>query len=350
MTSALIIPVAIFLGSAVAVIYFGGLLAKYGDALATLTGWGRLFVGSLLVALATSLPELSTNISAVRLATPNPELALGDVFGSNMANMFILAVVALIFGGKRFLQKVAPEQGYLIVLAAIMTGLAVLFATAKVDISVWQIGISSIILLVVYVIGMKIIYTKRTEDADGEKLEDPGVTLTKAWVMFGIVSVGVIIAAFFLAFSVDRIAEITGIASSTLGILSVAVVTSMPELAASIAAARMGAADLGVGNLYGSCVFNVSILAFADPFFRQGILVNQSEPAHLVAGGIAVILILVGLVLILGRDKLHRLILWGGLLAMAGLYLAGAVVVATLGAPGQDDASLARTQYMRLNL
>jgi len=87
---------------------------------------------------------------------------------------------------------------------------------------------------------MKIIYTKRTEDADGEDLEDPGVTLTKAWVMFGIVSVGVIIAAFFLAFSVDRIAEITGIASSTLGILSVAVVTSMPEAAASIAAANSG--------------------------------------------------------------------------------------------------------------
>ena len=339
----------IFLGSSVAVIYFGGLLAKYGDALATLTGWGRLFVGSLLVALATSLPELSTNISAVRLATPNPELALGDVFGSNMANMFILAVVALIFGGKRFLQKVAPQQGYLIVLAAIMTGLAVLFATVKVDISVWQIGMSSIILLVVYVIGMKIIYTKRTGDADGEELEDPGVTLTKAWVMFGIVSVGVIIAAFFLAFSVDRIAEITGIASSTLGILSVAVVTSMPEAAASIAAARMGAADLGIGNLYGSCVFNISILAFADPFFRQGILVNQSEPAHLVAGGIAVILILIGLVLILGREKLHQLIIWGGLLAMAGLYLAGAVIVATLGAPEHGETHLTKSQYSNLD-
>ena len=225
-----------------------------------------------------------------------------------------------------------------------------MFATVKVDTSVWHIGLSSIILLVVYVIGMKIVYTKRAQLVDGEELEDPGVTLTKAWVMFGIVSVGVIIAAFFLAFSVDRIAEITGIASSTLGILSVAVVTSMPEAAASIAAARMGAADLGIGNLYGSCVFNITILAFADPFFRQGILVNQSEPAHFVAGGIAVILILIGLVLILGREKLHRLILWGGLFAMAGLYLAGAVIVATLGAPEHSDTSLAKGKYSNLDL
>ena len=110
MSSALIVPVGIFLGSAVAVIYFGAQLAKYGDALASLTGWGRLFVGSILVALATSLPELSTNISAVRLTPPNPEMALGNVLGANMVNMFTLALVALFFGGKRFLQQVVPEQ------------------------------------------------------------------------------------------------------------------------------------------------------------------------------------------------------------------------------------------------
>ena len=81
MSGDLSIAIAIFLVSAAAVIYFGALLAKYGDALATLTGWGRLFVGSILLALATSLPELSTNISAVRLDPPNPELALGNILG-----------------------------------------------------------------------------------------------------------------------------------------------------------------------------------------------------------------------------------------------------------------------------
>ena len=107
----LTIAIAVFLGSAVVVMYCGAKLALYGDALASLTGWGRLFVGSLLVALATSLPELSTNISAVQLDPPNPELAVGNVFGANMLNMFTLSAVALAFGGKRFLQQVAPEQG-----------------------------------------------------------------------------------------------------------------------------------------------------------------------------------------------------------------------------------------------
>ncbi|HEU0020859.1 MAG TPA: hypothetical protein VFR55_04200, partial [Dehalococcoidia bacterium] len=278
----LAVATGIFLASAGTVIYFGAQLARYGDALATLTGWGRLFVGSILVAMATSLPELSTNISAVRLDPPNPELALGNVLGANMINMLTFAVVALIFGGKRFLQKVAPEQGYLIVLAVIMTLLAVVFAWFKPDISLWNLGLSSTILLVVFVVGMRIVYARRPQQGDTSD-EPAGMTLTRAWVMFGLVSVGVIIAGYFLAYSVDQIAGITGVASSTLGILLASLVTTMPEATATIAAARIGAADLGIGNLYGSCAFNVTILFYADPFYRPGIILNHTDPTHFVA-------------------------------------------------------------------
>ena len=96
--TSLSIAILVFLASAAAVIFFGARLAVYGDALATLTGWGRLFVGSILIAMATSLPELATNISAVQLDPPNPELAVGNVFGANMLNMFTFAAVALAFG------------------------------------------------------------------------------------------------------------------------------------------------------------------------------------------------------------------------------------------------------------
>ena len=239
----LTVAIIVFLASAVGVILLGVQLAKYGDALATLTGWGRLFVGSILVALATSLPELSNNITAVQI--DNPQLALGNVVGANMVNMFTLAMVALLFGGKRFLQRVAPEQGYLIVLAAILTGLAVIFAGVKIGVNVWQIGISSVILLIVYLAGMWIVYKRRPAPADDEEEEDAGMTLSRAWIMFGLVSIGVIIAGVFLAQSVDRIADLTGISSGVLGILAVSIVTTMPEASATVAAARMGAADLG---------------------------------------------------------------------------------------------------------
>ena len=322
--------ILVFLGSAVAVIFLGVQLAKYGDALASLTGWGRLFVGSILVALATSLPELSNNITAVRI--DNPQLALGNVVGANMVNMFTMAMVALLFGGRRFLQRVAPEQGYLIVLAALLTGLAVLFAAIRIEANIWQIGISSIVLLVVYVIGMRIVYQRRPVE-DGGEGDDPGMTLSRAWLMFGLVSVGVIIAGVFLAQSVDRVADLTGISSGVLGILAVSIVTTMPEASASVAAARMGAADLGVAGLYGSCVFNVTILSFADPFFRSGVLLNFAEPAHFISGGIAVALILLGGVMLWGRNRLSQPVIVAGLAAMSTFYIIGAVWIALLGAP-----------------
>jgi cation:H+ antiporter len=340
LTNDLLIAIAIFLGSSAAVIFFGTLLAKYGDALATLTGWGRLFVGSILLALATSLPELSTNISAVQLDPPNPELALGNILGANMINMFTMAMVALVFGGRRFLQRVAPEQGYLILLAAVMTALAVLFAAIRLDVAFWQIGLSSVVLLVVYVIGMRIVYAKRPESEQEEAgEEDPAMTLARASLLFTLVSVGVVIAGIFLAWSVDQIAGITGVASSTLGILVASIVTTMPEATATVAAARMGAADLGVAGLYGSCVFNVTILAYADPFYRQGVLTSQSEPTHFVAGVVAVFLILIGLGLILARNRLPQMVAAGGLALMALIYLAGAVMIGKLGAPdsGRDQ-------------
>ena len=351
MGSDLAIALAIFLGSALAVVFLGSQLAKYGDALAALTGWGRLFVGSILVAMATSLPELSANISAVSLDPPNPELAMGNVLGANMVNMFTMAWVALVFGGKRFLQRIAPEQGYLILLAALMTGLAVLFAAIKLDVALWNVGLSSVVLLIVFVAGMRIVYVKRPQGEEDAGEADLAITLRRASLMFALVSAGVIVAGYFLAFSVDWIAELTGVASSTLGILAVSLVTTIPEASATVAAARMGAADLGVANLYGSCAFNVTILFYADPFYRQGIVVNHSEPAHFVAGGIAIFLILFGLVLIMARHQLHRVLAVGGLALMASIYILGAIVVARLGAPetgAADTTASLQTQNQQL--
>ena len=334
----LAVALAIFAASAVTVIFCGAKLAVYGDALASLTGWGRLFVGSLLVALATSLPELATNITAVRLDPPNPGLAVGNVLGANMLNMFTLSMVALAFGGKRFMEKVAPEQGYLIVVAAVMTGGAVIFGAVRMEVEAWQVGLSSVVLLLIFVAGMRLVYATRPEESGDEgEADDPGMTLKKAWLMFGLVSAGVVVAGVFLAWSTDQIADITGVASSTLGILAVSFVTTMPEAASTIAAARIGAADLGVAGLYGSCAFNVTILFYADIFYRDGILGNQTEPAHFVAGGVAIGLILAGMLLILGRNRIKRAVMSAALALMAATYIAGAAAVIALGTSEDDE-------------
>jgi len=87
--------IVIFLVSAAFVIMAGVGLARFGDALAEATGWGKLWVGTLLVGIATSLPEVSVNVSAVWLEQ-NPGLALGNVFGADMINVFVMTCVALV--------------------------------------------------------------------------------------------------------------------------------------------------------------------------------------------------------------------------------------------------------------
>ncbi len=361
--SSLTIAILVFLGSAAAVILFGIRLAVYGDALATLTGWGRLFVGSILVALATSLPELATNITAVSLVSPpNPGLAFGNVVGANMLNMFTFAAVALVFGGKIFLEKVAPEQGYLVVTAIVLTGLALLFGAMKLDIAAFKIGLTSLIILVVFVIGMYVVYKTRPEGGDSDEDEDPGMSLGKAWLMFSLVSGGVIVSGYFLGVSTDSIAEITGISSGTLGILLVSLVTTMPEASSTVAAARIGAFDLGVAGLYGSCAFNVTILFYADMFYRGGevvegtglgvdnvaILLNRPQPEHFLAGSVAIVLMLIGLVMILARNRITPLLVRAVLSLMAIGYIAAAIGVGYLGSAdsGDDDSSRRNGDYV----
>ena len=172
------------------------------------------------------------------------------------------------------------------------------------------------------------------------------MTLARAWVLFGLVSAGVVVAGIFLAWSTDQIAEITGVASSTLGILVIAFVTTMPEVTAAVAAARIGAADLGVAGLFGSCAFNVVIIFFTDIFYRDGILLHQTEPAHFVAGGVAIGLILASLPLILGTQTASRGWLrqpaW---FLMALVYIGGAAWVVTLGAAGDDGSEAVVTRH-----
>jgi cation:H+ antiporter len=314
------------------VVYCGTKLAVYGDALAELTGLGRLFVGSILVALATSLPELSTNISAVSLNPPNPAIAIGNVFGANMINLFTFGAVALVFGGSRFLSNVSVEQKYLVFIAILMTVVGLLFISVPLNASAFNIGLPAGIILIMYVLGMWFIYKKKPDDENSGSDEiQTTLTLTKAWLLFGVVSAGVVVGGIFLAISTDQIADITGISSGVLGIIAVSIVTTMPEASATIAAARMKAYDLGVAGLFGSCVFNVTIIGYADIFYRDGIITTQGEPAHQIAGLVAVGLMLIGLAVILGKNKLPKPVLTAGVAAIVVVYLVGAVLVATNG-------------------
>ena len=342
----------VFLGTASVVVFCGTKLAKYGDLLAIKTGWGRLWVGTLLLAGATSLPELVTGASGALLDAP--ELVKGNVFGANMVNMFVLAAVSMFFGAagilqfapigtypvrilatmaagsRRFFDGVAREHAYLATVGICLTAFAGIMGAYGPDVSFARMGIATPIILVLYVIGMRVVYAKRPQDEGDEDEDDTSITLRRVWLYFGLAALGVIASAYWMAYSADQIAEATGLGAGFVGVVAVALVTTLPEATVTIASIRIGAMDLAAGNVYGSCAFNVMILAVADPFYGGGAILSSGSPdASLVAAaGFAVTLMVIGMAQFTlrrhGRGMLPSLPTSG---AMCAIYLAGLYVI-----------------------
>ncbi len=277
-----------FLASAAFVVMAGIGLARFGDELAEKTGWGTLWVGTLLVGIATSLPELTVNISAVWLEN-SPGLALGNVFGANMLNVFVLGTVALIFGASKIFSKTGRDTELLILIGIGMVGVAGLVAGTG-DLKLGPTSLGGLLLLAGYIGGMRVVYTAGRTHMHLEDIPEPSGSARNAWIGFGISVAVVIIAGRYLAASADSLAEITGIGASFVGVLLVSIVTTLPEGSVTIAASLRRSYGIVLGNVFGSCAFNVSIIFFADLFHSPGPLLSTMEPAHFVAAVAAFVL------------------------------------------------------------
>ena len=172
-------------------------------------------------------------------------------------------------------------------------------------------------------------YAKRPVDEGDEDEDDPTITLRRVWAYFGLAAIGVIASAYWMAQSADEIAKITGLGAGFVGVVAVALVTTLPEATVTIASIRIGAMDLALGNVYGSCAFNVTILAIADPFSAGALLSSATSDASAVAASaFAVGLMIIGMARFTlrrgGKGILPSLPTSG---AMCAIYLAGLYVI-----------------------
>ncbi len=294
----LVIALPVFFVSAAVVVLGGVGLATNGDAIADNTGWGRLWVGAILVSISTSLPELITNLSAVIIGTPS--LALGNIFGANMINMFTLSLVALAFGVPRLFAH-QPRQTQVLALSTVLIGLLLLALSLLGDAELGPSSISGLVVLAAYVGAMRAVYKagQGQPEPGGEEQEADDATRSarRAWIGFGIASLAVIAAAPFLAASADGIADATGLAASFIGILLVSIVTTLPEATVSVTAALRNSPGLVLGNLYGSCAFNLSVLFYADLANAEPLL-GLMGSEHTAALTSAVVLMAAGVVVL----------------------------------------------------
>lgn len=273
-------------------------LSQYGDVIGTRTKLGGAFVGTLLLAGATSLPELLTAISAIDQG--EPELTIGNFFGSSMFNMLIIAGMDLFYRQGFLLKRVAVSHALTASLAVLLTGASIFFIQADLGFTVAWVGVDSLLLLAIYFYGTYLIQMNNSAQSGKPSTPDAAAlgempSLRAALIGFAIATVVLVIVTPLLVDSAIGIAEITGLSTGFIGTALVAVITSLPEVVTTVSAARIGAYDLAVGNLFGSNVFNIFALGAADFFYTDGSLLLDLDAALALAGLIALLMTGLGL-------------------------------------------------------
>jgi cation:H+ antiporter len=280
------IPLAGFLLCSLIIVISGTRLSKYGDRIANLTGLGKAWIGLIVMASVTSLPELITGISAVTLVN-DPDLAAGDIFGSCIFNLFILSVLDA-FMKKPITSTVKSSHIIAGAISIILITIAAIGIILQEQIPAigWISAITPLIGLV-YLISIILIHKFEQKNADsssGEAINKEGShELRKAILLYALNALIVIVAAIFLPYFGNKIAVQAGISSTFFGTFMVATSTSLPELVVCISALRMGSVDLAVGNLFGSNIFNIFILAVDDAFYTNGSIFSNIDQDHLIS-------------------------------------------------------------------
>jgi cation:H+ antiporter len=275
----------------------GSFLSRYADEIAEITGFGRMLIGSVLLASATSLPELSVDIACIRQG--NPDLAVGDLLGSSLMNLLILAVLDLTHRsrGKIFSRAASGHA---------LGGAACIALTAIVAVSLLVerqtggreltgLGIGSMAVMLAYVLSIRMIFldqriAARTSAEESVRSGETGTapSLVKPVVFFLLAAVVIVLAGPRLSAAADELAVLSGLEMTFVGTTLIALSTSLPELVTCWAAVRLGSIDLAIGNIFGSNAFNMLILAGLD-FAQPGSLMSVVSPLHCITAIFAIL-------------------------------------------------------------
>jgi len=312
-------------------ISFAGVrLSRYGAAIAALTGLSRSWVGLILLATVTSLPELVTGLSAVTVAFA-PDIALGDVLGSCVFNLMILALIDIFHRQGSLYKEAGPghvvSAGFGVLLLA-AAGLAVLMGAQGMMPAIGHTSVASLLLLGIYLVAMRTLYViEQHHPARREETEPPTLTLKAALMGYGMASIVIVGAGIWLPIVGVELAGLMGWTHSFVGTLFIAFVTSVPELATTWGAVRIGALDMALGNLLGSNLFDVLILAFDDVAYLAGPIYARVSPVHAATAFTACLMSAIVIVSLASRParRVAGVATWSSL-ALLALYLLNAAI------------------------
>lgn len=312
----------------------GTALSRYGDIIADKTGLGGTWIGLVLLATVTSLPELVTGISAVTVAD-TPDIALGDVLGSSVFNLVILTILDFFHRGESVYTR--ASQGHILaaafgVLLIGFVGFNVLLGEGHTGLALGHVGVYTPVIMILYAVAMRTLfrYERAQMQAYTEERAEryPDIQLRQAVQRYALAALVVVGAGVWLPFIGEQIARAMAWETTFVGTLFVAFATSVPELVVTVAAMRLGAIDMAISNLLGSNLFDILIVAVDDLFFLRGPILAHVSPVHAVSAISAMMMsgiVIVGL-LYRPKTRLVRAAGWASLLLL-GIYLLNSFVL-----------------------
>lgn len=309
------------------VVYSGTRLAFFADVIAEKTGMSRTWVGVLLLASMTSLPELVTSASAVT-AIDGTNIAIGAMLGSCVFNLAIIAIVDSLYRPGVILSK--AEQGHILaagfgLVALVIVAGGIFMGVEGLDLGFLWIGYYTPAILYVYYRGMRTIFRFETAKMRKEKKE-AGVTEVyahytsrRAWGGFVLNAAIIFAMASLLPFIGSDLAEMTGWGQTFIGALFIALITSLPEVTTSVSSVRLGAIDLAIGSLLGSNLFNLAIIGVADILYTDGPILAHVTFSNMLPALSSILMSAIAILTLFYQPKTQRLlrITWLGAIITA---------------------------------
>ena len=274
----------LYLLLAFVVIFATSKLSYIIDELDKKTHISGALIGGVLLATVTSMPEFITSITSVSLGEPG--LAFGNVFGSNMFNIVILAIADIVFLKHMFFNKVKTQRktNALVILMYIIFMIPLLLNQfSKVDYDTFSLtmlitfNIISLLIVIVYFLSIKAMNEDETEQSE----EVSKLSYKRIAIMFSLWAVVVIIASYFVTIVVNDLRVEMNLGASFAGAIFLGIATSLPELTAVMTLMKLKNYEAALGNVIGSNVFNLTIISVVDIInFKEDIfssLVNEPD-------------------------------------------------------------------------
>ncbi|MCD8356860.1 MAG: cation transporter [Clostridia bacterium] len=260
---------------AAGVVIFSVKASDYVDLLDKKTSLSGAFIGGIMLSAVTSLPELFTSISATVLLH-QPGLCLGNILGSDLFNMAMLSFFLLLF--TRTFGKAALSSSHRVVTLFVLACYVLLILDWRgiFQFHILSVSLTSVCIIILYIFGVKHMSSDNSGAEEQEEDTSP-LTVRQIAVRFVAVSIGIVVLSIIITYITDDISVRLNLGQGMAGALFLGIATSLPEAASTATLLRMGNADIAFGNIVGSNIFNLVIMAVVDILY-SGNVYHFSDP------------------------------------------------------------------------